>query len=97
MIHLYQLYYDDVSKGRLDPAFTPLDNSDSKRPDWFEYWAMRRILSANTFADEDYLGIFSPRFFEKTGFTGVMVRDLVAKSDAEVVAFSSSCPATVIT
>ena len=90
MIHLYQIYYDEVSKGQLDPAFTPLDNSASYRPDWFEYWAIRRILAANTFADEDYLGIFSPRFSDKTGFTGAVVRDVVAKSGAEVIAFSSS-------
>ena len=90
MIHLYQIYYDKVSKGQLDPAFTPLDNSASYRPDWFEYWPIRRILAANTFADEDYLGIFSPRFSDKTGFTGAMVRDVVAKSGAEVIAFSSN-------
>jgi hypothetical protein len=90
MIHLYQIYYDEVSKGQLDPAFTPLDNSASYRPDWFEYWAIRRILAANSFADEDYLGIFSPRFSDKTGFTGAVVRDVVAKSGAEVIAFSSN-------
>jgi hypothetical protein len=90
MIHLYQVYYDEVSKGLLDPALTALDNSTSSRPDWFEYWPMRLILMANSFADEDYLGIFSPRFVEKTGLTGAMVRELVAKSDAEVIAFSPS-------
>jgi len=91
-IHLYQIYYDENTRKALDPAFLPLDNSHSARPDWYEYWPMRTILQNKSFADSDYLGIFSPRFRAKTGFSGAKVHDLVAQSGTEVVGFSPIFP-----
>lgn len=86
---LFQIYYDDVSKSLLDPAFIPLSNVGSERSDWFEYWPIRKALLNHTFEDDEYLGFFSPRFKEKTGLSGsdVVARMNLAKSD--VVSFSS--------
>jgi len=87
-IYVYQIYYDEITRKIIDPAFLPLDNSKSERPDWYEYWPVRSVLLNNSFADSDYLGFVSPRFREKTGYTGDAVKVLVERSSAEVVAFS---------
>ena len=87
-INVFQIFYDEDTRKILDPAFLPLDNSNAARPDWLEYWPIRTVLLNNNFADTDYVGFLSPRFFEKTGFLGAQVKALVERSGAEVVAFS---------
>ena len=67
-INVFQIFYDEDTRKILDPAFLPLDNSNAARPDWLEYWPIRTVLLNNNFADTDYVGFLSPRFFEKTGF-----------------------------
>ena len=87
-INVFQIFHDDNTRKKLDPAFLPLDNSTAARPDWLEYWPISTVLLNRSFADTDYVGFLSPRFFEKTGFRGVQVTALVERSGAEVVGFS---------
>jgi hypothetical protein len=44
-----------------------LDNSDNIRPDWFEYWPIRKFLTGVELIEDQYYGFFSPRFQLKTG------------------------------
>ena len=67
-IHLYQIFYNSETKALIDPDFLPLDNSANARPDWFEYWPIRNLLQEKNFSDEDYLGVFSPKFNRKITF-----------------------------
>jgi hypothetical protein len=53
---------------------------------------MRTILQNKSFADSDFLGIFSPGFRAKTGFSGAKAHDLVAQSGSEVVGFPPLFP-----
>ena len=70
---LHQIYYSPESYKVLDPGFIALDNSQG-RQDWMEYWPIRQYF-LNTPVDEDELvGFFSPRFFEKTGMTAADVK-----------------------
>lgn len=85
---LFQIYYDDASKRLLDPAFIPLSNVGSERPDWFEYWPIRQALLNNTFEEDEYLGFFSPRFREKTGLSGSEVVGRMGEAKGDVVSFS---------
>lgn len=85
---LFQIYYDDASKSLLDPAFIPLSNVGSERPDWFEYWPIKQALLNNSFEDDEYLGFFSPRFKEKTGLSGSDVVGRVNLAKSDVVSFS---------
>ncbi|MET4578394.1 hypothetical protein ABIE13_003510 [Ottowia thiooxydans] len=85
---IFQIFYDDVTRQQLDPAFIALDNSGSERPDWFEYWPIRKTLLHSTFDDEEYLGFFSPRFQEKTRMAGSEVIERVSNSKSEVISFS---------
>lgn len=85
---LFQIYYDAASKEVLDPDFIPLNNSASDRPDWFEYWPIRRQLLSHRFDDEDYVGFFSPRFKKKTGLSGSDVISRVERATTDIISFS---------
>lgn len=87
-IKIFQIYYDENTKSQLDPDFIPLDNLENPRPDWCEYWSIRKVLLNQTFDDNTYLGFFSPRFYEKTGLHGWQVIDIVRNSSEEVISFS---------
>ena len=87
-MHLFQIFYDELTRASLDPNFIPLDNQNSSRPDWFEYWPIRQILLTEQFGDQEYLGFFSPRFQEKTGLSGAQVAAKVKSATHEVISFS---------
>ena len=75
---VHQIYYDDATRRALDPGFIPLDNSANERPDWREYWPIRRFLLSARLEDDALYGFLSPRFGEKTGLTAGRVAAFVA-------------------
>jgi hypothetical protein len=88
-LRAFQIHYDAATRAALDPAFEPLDNAGSERPDWFEYWPIRRFLRAGALDASTYYGFFSPRFRAKTQLGGAQVREFAARAgDAEVITFS---------
>lgn len=86
--HLFQIFYDEVTKSKLDPGFTPLNNTKNERPDWYEYLPISQCFSKIDINDDDYFGVFSPKFFEKTGMTSFDVRKSIEKIDSDVISFS---------
>ena len=46
-VHAFQIFYNDATRAAVDPAFQPLDNSANERPDWYEYWPIRRFFHDN--------------------------------------------------
>lgn len=88
-IHAFQIFYDEATRASLDPAFEPLDNSANERPDWYEYWPIRRYLLSHALDEDAYYGFFSPLFRHKTGLSGQQVKDFAAQAgDADVITFS---------
>ncbi|MDE2605046.1 MAG: hypothetical protein KGL68_03895 [Burkholderiales bacterium] len=89
-IHAYQIFYNEATRAAIDPAFEPLDNLANERPDWYEYWPIRRFFQTHPVLDESALyGFFSPLFFSKTHLTGRQVLDFAGQvTDAEVITFS---------
>lgn len=85
---IFQIYYDQKSQQQLDQAFIPYDNSQPSHPDWYEYSVMREVLKKNSFAQDEYIGFFSPQFFNKTGLRGSDVIRYIEQSEAEVISFS---------
>jgi hypothetical protein len=88
---LYQIYYSDESRAQLDPGFIPLDNAANERPDWREYWPIRRFLRESHDLDpEAYYGFFSPKFGQKTGLDAAAARAFIEQhgAGADVIAFS---------
>lgn len=87
--HVFQIYYDAATRAALDPDFEPLDNSASERPDWYEYWPMRRFFRQHALEASSCYGFLSPLFFSKTRLRGRQVRDFLAQApEADVVTFS---------
>lgn len=87
--YIHQIFYSPGSRARLDPGFIPLDNT-GQRPDWYEYWPIRRFLLENTLDPHAHYGFFSPKFAEKTGLTSAQVAQFLADTpdDVDVVTFS---------
>lgn len=88
-LNLFQIYYDEATRAKLDPDFTPLDNTRNERPDWFEYWPIRQQIQRQPLEAGSYYGFFSPRFHDKTWLTGAKVRAFIAQHPgADVYTFS---------
>lgn len=89
-IKIFQIYYNDESRGKLDPLFTPLDNSKPERPDWYEFWVIRNFLKTQVIDENAWYGFLSPSFQEKTGLTGDFVNDCITrlKPPIDVALFS---------
>lgn len=87
---IHQIYYSEQTRAELDPGFQPLDNSANERPDWREYWPMRRFLLHSQLDPERYYGFFSPKFKQKTTLTATAVHDFIRQRDgaADVISFS---------
>ena len=87
---IFQIYYS--SQQELDPGFGVVDNSSNERPDWFEYWPIRKFLLGEALDEEAFYGFLSPKFKSKTNLTSAQVFDFIRQcgSDAEVILFSPS-------
>lgn len=88
-VHAFQIFYNDATRASLDPDFEPLDNTANERPDWYEYWPIRRYLLANQLEESAYYGFFSPLFFQKTRLSAKQVLAFAQQAgDADVITFS---------
>ncbi|MBI3699811.1 MAG: hypothetical protein HY242_05120 [Afipia sp.] len=87
---VYQIFYDEMSRGMLDPGFIPLDNVPNKRPDWFELWVIRKFLMENRLEPDAWYGFLSPKFRQKTSFGSEFVLAAIDRIDtrADVALFS---------
>jgi hypothetical protein len=65
-IHLYQIFYSEATQQTLEEGYEPLDNLANERPDWYEYWPIRRFLLNETLDEQAFYGFFSPKFGAKT-------------------------------
>ena len=89
-VHLYQIPYSAPTLAQVEPGYRVLDNLANERPDWFEYWPIRRFLLAHALDDDAFYGFFSPKFGRKTLLSHDDVSRFVRASaaQADVVLFS---------
>ena len=87
-IFIYQIFYDDLTKSKLDKGFIPLDNTENLRPDWAEYWPIRNVLLNQSFNSNDYIGFLSSKFYEKTWCSSEVVLDTIASRKHEFYSIS---------
>lgn len=89
-VHLYHIAYSPETLANVPLGYGVLNNLNSEKNDWREYWPIRNFLLKETLDDDSYYGFFSPRFVEKTGLTHDQVTEFVqnAAPDADVVSFS---------
>jgi len=85
---IFQIFYDEETKKKIDPHFLQFDNSKVKDT-WYEYSVIRNIFLREKFNDNTYLGFFSPKFFEKTGMSGKDVVDVISNLSSDIISFSS--------
>jgi hypothetical protein len=91
-VHTYQILNHYTSRQDLDPGFEVLDNSTNERPDWYEYWPIRKFLLNESLDENAFYGFLSPKFKLKTNLGALDVVDFIRGSDAatDVVLFSPS-------
>ena len=91
-LHIYQILSHYTSPRELDPGFEVLDNSANERPDWYEYWPIRRFLLNEALDEDAFYGFLSPKFKLKTSLSSAAVREFILGSDGatEVVLLSPS-------
>ena len=89
-VELYHIAYSPETLLDVAPGYEVLDNIDSARNDWREYWPIRNFLLETGLTDDTYYGFFSPRFAEKTGLSHAQVTAFVqaAAPIADVITFS---------
>jgi hypothetical protein len=79
--HIYQILNHYTPRAELDPGFEVLDNSANERPDWYEYWPIRKFLMTQALSEEAYYGFLSPKFHHKTNLSAAWVREFIGRSD----------------
>lgn len=84
IVEIYQIFYDAASRALIEPGYLPLDNSNSARRDWLEFWPIRKFLTETTLNPAGWYGFFSPRFAEKTKLDRDQVREFIATVDGHV-------------
>ena len=90
-VHLYHIAYSPETLKNAPPGYKILNNLNSARNDWREYWPIRKFLLEENLDENSYYGFFSPRFVEKSGgLTHTQVTSFVQSAGAEtdVVLFS---------
>ncbi|MCL1961289.1 MAG: hypothetical protein FWG56_05860 [Desulfovibrionaceae bacterium] len=93
MRHLvYQIYYDEKSRNSLDSGFVPLNNTENRRPDWYELWVIKNFLENTELLDDAWYGFLSPKFYAKTRLRANDVHEFLKKVDlsADAVTISYS-------
>jgi hypothetical protein len=92
-IIIYQIKSYYTRDEDLDPSCRVLDNSANERPDWYEYWPIRKFLLQEPLDEAAFYGFLSPSFKRKTNLTAAGVRDFVQRESceaADIVLFSPS-------
>ncbi|WP_088281752.1 hypothetical protein [Ideonella sp. A 288] len=89
-VHLFQIAYSPATLAAIEPGYRVLDNLANARPDWYEYWPIRRWLLDQPMAEDAFYGFFSPKFGAKTSLTHADVTAFVQQQapQADVVLFS---------
>ena len=90
VVHLFQIAYSPESLAAIPEGWKILDNRDNARPDWFEYWPIRRHLLEQTLDEQAFYGFFSPKFCSKTSLDHGQVQQFVQQhaAQADVLLFS---------
>jgi hypothetical protein len=90
--HIFQILNHYTSRRALDPGFGVIDNSSNERPDWFEYWPIRKFLLNEALDEQAFYGFLSPKFKSKTNLTAAQVLEFIqhSASATEVILFSPS-------
>jgi hypothetical protein len=84
---VYQIYYDEPSRGQLDPLYTPYRNA--RLGPFFESAVIAELLAARHQRTADYFGVFSWKFAAKIPLDAraIVTRARRDQSSADVYSF----------
>lgn len=91
-INIYQNYYDDSQKDRLDHSFIPYDNTKSKNPEYYEFSPILNLYESQKYLESDFCGLFSYKFNTKTGITGDKFKNFIINNPGYDVYFINPHP-----
>jgi hypothetical protein len=86
-VHVHQILNHYTPRAALDPGFLVLDNSSNERPDWYEYWPMRKFLREAPLDENAFYGFLSPKFRVKTNLSAAQVREFIERADPQTDIF----------
>jgi hypothetical protein len=81
---ILQILDHRTSQRELDPGFEVIDNSSIERPDWLEYWPIRKFLLTEALEEDTFYGFLPPQFATETNLTAAQVFELVRHCDSSV-------------
>jgi len=91
-IGIYQPFYKPALIERLDPGFVSLDWQSNPTPGLRELALHRHIATNRLFARHELTGLFSPKFFSKTGLHSSQVSEWIAKNPGyDIYLISGGC------
>lgn len=87
---LYHIAYSEETWNSVPKGLIRLDNRSNERPDWAEYWPIRRFLLNEKLDENVFYGFLSPRFMEKMSVSSEEILGFIAQldGDVDVAAFS---------
>ena len=96
-VKLFQIYYNEETRNQLDSACIPLDNCNSPKPEWYEFYPIKNFLDHNELEENTYYGFLSPRFQQKTCVSPAdLIKLIEEKSQENIDVFLSSLGFNVI-
>jgi hypothetical protein len=84
-ICIYQPLFNTAVGEYLDPGFTVLDWLHNPAPELREFVLHRHICQSRLFERHDLTGLFSPKFFSKTGLTSREVEHWIKQNPGQEV------------
>ncbi len=89
-VKLHIIVYSSESRAACEEGYLALDNVDNERPDWREYWPIRRFLLNTELQPDTLYGFFSPKFKSKVGLSPAEVVGFIRNSDRNAQVFTFS-------
>ncbi|QEY24145.1 hypothetical protein [Neisseria animalis] len=79
-MNIFQIYYLESQQAGLDKGFVPVYNRPNGNEKWFEYGVMRYLWQHRREYFQGLTGVFSHKFYEKTGLSSDEVKAFVEKN-----------------
>lgn len=91
-IFIYQIYYNEDTRSKIEPGILAIDNTDSDYPDLYEFWVILKYLRENDLKYDEWYGFLSPKFAQKTGICYSLLLEYMRSrsADHDVCLFSPS-------
>lgn len=86
-ISIYQIYFDDHSRGMLDPGFIPFDNRLPIDRELYEFSVIYHFFKTHGVDENTFYGFLSPSFYNKTVVTSAQLLEFVQSNLGRYDAF----------